>query len=428
MTTNIITITDKVQEWESLCTWQHITSLKTPVKFKIETELCEEVDFTWEILVHVGTPKQKTIMNKLRLEYVNILDTKIKTSCGTNAACAPAKVGTTMNISAESDIDINLNLTGQFMKSNKNIAYVYDTIYAYHHMHFQQNITDLFDINIYGTNFPNNCSAGSCFQDNIIVADDSQRYWAFTRLLEGCSAYLLKNIKSLEQSSKLNNIISSSKIFINKIPNNKDGYIINLQNFFKSSEDNKAAIKAFSLAKYYENETYRSAGAFLHIVSDKRDMSPILYMDSLIDNLGFAIENLVKKVKCVEIPLDWKLLRVAKYLQRMVDAIALSQKIDFKQTLKAQTQTSNCSSTVQKSESCLLQIYKLCDELNKLRKQGKYDDVHNKFATILKQIKVTDNNVSQLTEDSIATQLLEFALNYYKKVHENASPTSRVKA
>ena len=74
----------------------------------------------------------------------------------------------------------------------------------------------------------------------------------------------------------------------------------------------------YSICKLFEKDSYRTSGAVLHIVY-KNKLSKLLYYDSVYDNLGF-IFNIVKNVKKCDIN---TMLKVAKYLERIIDAVQL---------------------------------------------------------------------------------------------------------
>ena len=136
---------------------------------------------TWDSLVHAGSLDEKLYMNDLRMKYVIILKKKMNKLC--KNICTYEGVGTTENITAESDIDINLNIKH---KSFGEVVYIYNKIYKFHNKYFTQDFTELFDINIYGAIYPDRCplvrKEQSCY--DIIAEMNSQRYWAFSRLVD----------------------------------------------------------------------------------------------------------------------------------------------------------------------------------------------------------------------------------------------------
>ena len=140
----------------------------------------------------------------------------------------------------------------------------------------------------------------------------------------------------------------------------------------------------------------------------------------MIDNLGFAVDNLLKNNDCaIKIPLEWKMLRVAKYLQRMVDALLLAK---INNPIMGVSHNNDASEP--KSKKCLEEIYDLCGELNKIRKQGNYSvvAVSKKFKVVMDKIRT--NNTKNLTEDVIIDILvtpvfknngtLHFSLHIFK--------------
>lgn len=189
---------------------------------------------------------------------------------------------------------------------------------------------NLFDINIYGTQFElDKCTKDAC---NGIKSDYSQHQWAFIRVIELLEKEQYKNYLSNKLPSLYKTTINKYKsleINDDKIKNSDKTKIykeklIEYYKTLKLSNINKT-IEAFSLVKFYENETYRSIGAYLHIVQGLKNLDPSLYFDSVLDNYGFLLDNLFKENDCTTLEPIIKLGRVAKYFERILDALKLGK-------------------------------------------------------------------------------------------------------
>jgi hypothetical protein len=76
-----------------------------------------------------------------------------------------------------------------------------------------------------------------------------------------------------------------------------DHYITYVQTFLEKARSvNCAGIHdAYSQVKMQENETYRSLGGYLHVVLNIPKLPPQMYLDSILDNLGFFYGYLPKE-------------------------------------------------------------------------------------------------------------------------------------
>jgi hypothetical protein len=317
------------------------------------------IKLTWENLNGLGTNEQKIAINAFRLKYVTNLKAHIEGSNSTNNAtkitccinsesckidqsCRLEGVGTTENISAASDIDMNFYF--KFTPTNateiiENIRLLYEKINKFHYSKFITPFEDLFDMNIYATNLYSKecntlkCTIKNCSKDMCKINKydtNTQRKWAFYRAAEVIQNNQL-NISSID-NIQFQNLYTNTLAFINDIKNShkttyntSNIYINSVIKSYNSLKNNNTIIdiNSFSKAKVYERETYRSAGAFLHIVAKRKDLDHNLYIDSILDNYGFLLENLYHKPSCFKLDIQIKLLRVAKYLERMCDAIIL---------------------------------------------------------------------------------------------------------
>lgn len=339
----------------------------------------------------------KKHFNNLRRIYSNMLMSFILERCGN--FCYPKKVGD-IKPSVSSDIDIELVFNISLIEDKlENINVLYKSINDFHNSFFPDvNYNELFDINIYASRFISRGKTNKCI---IFDNNETQRLWAMSRMVELIPDVLLiipkdnknfiKNIeKTIEMLNSIPPIINGKK---------EDEYIKQLYNYFniliKIKNDevvfNKAA-NAFSLTKYYEDDTYRSVGAYLHIVLRDQNLSRKLYIDSFMDNLGFAFDNLFSSNDCVNIDIKWKILRIAKYMDRMIDALLL---IDENY----------------KSEYNLNKLKSISVTLNALRKKmTPYDD-----KILIENIEnfMTELKISTYSEDNIKNGLLKFAFAHY---------------
>ena len=342
----------------------------------------------------------KKHFNNLRLIYSNMLINFILEEC--ENLCYPKKVGNTKP-SVSSDIDIELVFNIPLLRDKmEKISSLYKSINKFHHYYFHNSFkyNELFDINIYASRFINTKKTRekcTIFDKNI-----SQRLWSISRCIELVPDILL--IIPKDNNIFIQNINDCLEM-LKDIPSKKtdDEYINQLYNYFdiliknKDSDDeillNKAA-NAFSLTKYYEDDTYMSIGAYLHIVTGDQNLSKNLYMDSFMDNFGFALDNLFTTNQCINIPLQWKILRIAKYMERMLDALLLIDKN-------------------YKSSYDLNKLKNLSTILNDQRKRDVEFDNRDLIINIDKFMKELHITSSSYSEDEIKTALFGFVCSHY---------------
>lgn len=335
--------------------------------------ICENrevnTELTWDLLTVGGSLELKETLNNLRMVYVKELKDHINSKCGDNL-CYPEEVGTTQQTYA-SDVDINLNFNGKTVQHDLlQISNIYNTINKYHYKRFNSSYTELFDINIYGTHF--DTSMYSSTKDEhidlkLLSNNEEQRLFSLYRVSKLC----------LWNTSPL--LVKCRDFFRGMSSDlSKNSYIHYLTLFFNSRNIDEAA-KLFSMSKYYENDTYYSVGAYLHIVGGRKDLPHNLYKDSMMDNLGFAVEKLQKKYKCyVKYPIEHRMMGVAKYLARILDAHQLITKKHNKALANA------------------------CESLNKQRKSG--DNPHKRYISVIfNEIGILDKtNVKQVEKKLVS--------------------------
>lgn len=67
-----------------------------------------------------------------------------------------------------------------------------------------------------------------------------------------------------------------------------------------------------------------SVGAYLDIVKGSKHLPVSMYQDSILDNYGFAIENVYHRFQdCGKDFIELKLMRFAKYLERICNTYLL---------------------------------------------------------------------------------------------------------
>lgn len=328
----------------------------------------------WEILLYGGSLELKRTLNTFRVTYVKELKDHINSTCG-NGVCTPREVGTVSKTHI-SDVDINLNFDGKSVKEGLNmISRVYDAINKYHYSRFHTSYSVLFDINIYGSNFDESayteCGKNdmACFK--AVVNDERQRLFSMLRLAEHCTHKRFIGARAFHR--EMADEISGKS------------YTSSLERFYKS-DNIKTALHLFSLSKLFEKDVYYSIGAFLHIVGGRKDLPPTLYADSIMDNLGFAVEALQYKPECIKYPLAMAMMRVAKYLSRIIDAYELS--------------------TGKKK-----QIKRACDALNKQRKEGSAPTMEYVKAVYV-EIGVTVVTLAP-TRKNVEKKLVEYVWDLY---------------
>lgn len=321
-------------------------------------------NLTWDLVPYAQNEDVKKLLNIFRLEYVKILQKHIENNC--KHTCEPILVGTTQNINYNSDIDININFNGKIKNNLDKIIEIYEQTYIFHSNIFNNNnYTEMFDINIYGTNFDihNTCSKDTkCLK--IIEEDQMQRIFAKGRL--------------------------ENTEFINKIKTNKsNSYQKFIKIYWEAGKNTKKAIYAFSMAKIFENDTYWSVGAYLHVVVGMKNLPKKLLLDSMYDNLGILVENILKENHpCAKGSKTMKIMKIAKYLERILDA------------------------SQDKKHNHLLELSK---KINILRKKSIHVSENNKDIQELRKILniLKKDNINQMAE-KIIKYVVENIINTYE--------------
>jgi hypothetical protein len=359
------------------------------------------VKLTWENLNGLGSPEQKISINKFRLQYVDNLKKNIeccsKNICNKESYCKLIGVGTIENIGPASDIDMNLIFDFNKKTADKiiyTIIKLYKNISKFHYKKFTTSFEDLFDINIYAINLyskecnNNKCEIKNCSKKLCAITSYNlcnQRKLAFYRAAEVIQRRKLRIPEKIQilYNDTIKLIKNKTKLpltnYVNEIK--KSYTFLNVTN-----TKTKIDLNSFSNGKINERETYRSAGAFLHIVANRRDLSADLYIDSLLDNYGFLLENLYHQPTCFKLDIKIKLLRVAKYLERMCDAIILY----FENTYGIYSNNNKKYHYIHDLYNDITEIYSCSRIINNNRKQN--IDSSNELIKLDNLIKKLKNN------------------------------------
>lgn len=283
---------------------------KSPQRISPPYELkLDNKSFTWENVTKSEHETIHTEMNELRVHYIDNMLLYLE---GKNKGLKFIKAGT-IKITVVSDIDINISYP--FEQGEGNIGEIItdiDTqIKSYHHNLFLQNIDVLFDCNFYSEfkrSYLFNCIKNT--SDNW-----KQCLWAFERAKDVLQNRMNNLPKALvDLKTKADTLIKTRE--------GKDALMIK---FFQHQKDladcNNDVFNMFSNIKYLEKDTYRSVGAYLDIVKGFKHLPKNMYRDSILDNYGFAIENLFPKEQHQKQHMN--ILRFFKYLERICRSILL---------------------------------------------------------------------------------------------------------
>lgn len=305
-----------------------------PLDLYFQDKSSKYIEFTWSNLRIYGTEEQKTAANTLRNNYKKLIESFLQQQCR-ESICKVSFVGTT-DVTFASDIDINLdiNLTKD-TTSNAIGSFIdiLDTAKVFHHRLFKLDMAEMFDINIYATSFTLK-SVLTCENEDKEVctfkfaSNPRQRTWSFMRAYDVLQSVkpdsqTLTNIKPMriyqEAETLRKSIEKPGQEQVDYLKNYYEKKHALLSNPVPNETLLNEILENFSMSKYFEHETYRSIGAYLHVVEKAENLHYSLYIDAMLDNFGFLLDNLFSEDGCLNI--EHRLLRVAKYLERMSDAI-----------------------------------------------------------------------------------------------------------
>jgi hypothetical protein len=83
----------------------------------------------------------------------------------------------------------------------------------------------------------------------------------------------------------------------------------------------EAIANAFSIASFIEIESYRSVGAYLHIVEKLSNLPKTVLYDSIYDNLGFIYQILLGDHLCLDEQTIVLFVKSCKYIERITSAM-----------------------------------------------------------------------------------------------------------
>ena len=268
---------------------------------------------TWENLFYLGSSKQKNIWNEFRLRIMHILLEKIQNTCKHNK-CTYELVGTNDNITPASDIDVDLRF-----KDIKTIQVALHLTKEFEKTQLGgKSLDTMFDVNFYKTYFDMSwCTKSICYTPN---SQYEQHQWAFLRFVQQLQLYpSYERLINFElYPSYLKKLYYDTIKKLDHMQKSTDN-AFNLTETFYASKPNQR-LDLFSRTKFFDHDAYLSAGAYLHIVGHHNDLPSSMYIDSILDNTGFLVSNLLKKTECTDIHIILLVLRVAKYMERICEA------------------------------------------------------------------------------------------------------------
>ena len=407
-------------EQYTICTIKELLdkfdTITNQINIQFQNTKCPEpkfINLTWSDLYVYGNDIQQRELNTLRIKYIKKLKEYIISKADTyncpNQQCKIQQVGT-INVGPASDIDFNI----EFISNPPNFCYIFNLIENYHKKYFTTNLDELFDCNFYGSYFKH------------------EKYIY-------CLLNLPKDIE-LQQNkhafSRANDVINKNKLIVGgnlevvgkqmsskPPPKCANDYVDKLESYFKTFKQNATSdacsnlmdvFEKFSEAKYYEKESYRSVGAYLDIVKEYKSLPSSMYIHSILDNYGFAIENLYKVIgeKCSNIRvLELKLMRFSKYLERICNTILLYFSIN---SIVSSPSTCNIDDNYFLN---ILKVLEVCTKINTERKKNNSSSIKlqfycNELITTLKvfnnqEVKYCNDNVINFCFQSINIILLQ---------------------
>lgn len=287
------------------------------------------IPFDWDNIRASKNETLKETLNDFRKIYIKTL---ILQTCNNEAHCELVPVGSYPN-SVTSDADFNI-ATGDIIK-------IMDKITQNHHRVFTTTLASTFDMNVYGSISDIFLSYNThCSLENICSSMDKttiyqQHIWAFMKVPEYITTNKLHVLKYFspthlelfhrgqEQIAHLKlahqeNPFELHKRYLNKYLDDTTKLDPKDPNY--NSRLNKLA-NIFSLAKYYERETYNSVGAVLHIVNKVTYLSRNLWLDSVYDNFGFIVELMLTEGQVCGGSINAVIMKTAKYIDRICSAL-----------------------------------------------------------------------------------------------------------
>jgi hypothetical protein len=345
------------------------------------------VPLTWDNLVHLGTRQQRHTFNRVRYHYVGAVMRQLQVACSNRGVCSMRSAGTDIKYAGPaSDIDINIVFTDISQNTVKVIDRVYDMLHKIHKQWFVTPLAELFDTNFYaGMHGERGWTRMHVPQKTVL----RQHVWAFLRVQEVLDD---AGVRWTSGNAIFDAVVRSpASRLLRQVRSDRRTYQNAVKAVFRTQEPSdehdvslhEHLVERFSVAKAKERGTYRSVGAYLHIVENRRDLDPHLYLDSVLDNFGFLVENMFQQGVCYEVDSMYTLMRVCKYMERMCDAVLLF-----------------IESSGESSSAFMTKLKKLCHDVNSARKSGS-----NATREVLKvsQVLVAPGTRVRSTRDLVQT-------------------------
>ena len=376
-------------------------------------------------------------------------------------------------INPPSDIDINFiisipkeNETLQYTEYLKFLVENTKDVIEFHNKYFKGVFyDDLFDINIYYAQLPKdsdilNKPNSLIFDNNLII---SQTNWACIRALDilNKNNSELINIFPCEnpeyENTQLNftENIFELQIFVFKMLEKNFGININekipkilkiqsienISQFFTNimidkklktlhtkEENIKKYIYAilsallytnpdaglFSLSKMFERETYRSLGAYLHIVEGNKKMNWRFYAHSILDNYGFLLENYYHNISLSPEPSLQRKIKVSSFTLSPLSS-PRCQLTGIKN--KCRRQLKICSDIIDTYKIPFKITYtrvakyleRICDAMelsvanDNMGKDDMLHEIMSKYLYKIKKIKIICNKINKKRKNNVIT-------------------------
>jgi hypothetical protein len=279
----------------------------------------------WELLVQFGSREQLKRIDAQRVAYIHGL---IDKHCKPLIDCHTTIVGSR---SPKSNIDIN-------MTCPQHMEEVLHAIFREHKNTFPDaSMEEMFDTNIYGSVFQYlddrrckdiiSASIQKCYPR--FDVGYRQHMWGFLRIVEMCEDYMSKGVRHALVSSwspKYQKLYADTLALRETLKRRRNTDYVKavsmyLKELAKKHPDPHRISERFSASKTLEHDTYRSIGAVLHIVDHRKDLPVSSMYDSCYDNLGFVYQALLKTGLCGPGAIVYRVIKSAKYIERVVDAI-----------------------------------------------------------------------------------------------------------
>jgi hypothetical protein len=287
------------------------------------------VPFTWENVRLFASREQKAAFNRFRIAYIDALITRYCARHG----CGPDVVGSPPT-SAMSNADFNITgdttTTSSTKRGDAPIVAAIRGIERHHARNFADGLDVVFDVNLYGTS--------DTIFDGVRklrpkALQFSQRVWASMRIHEFLTPD--EAAAALSQADRKVYAACGARAASEKREERREGYLGHLNDYFaaRDVETPERLADLFSTAKFHERETYRSIGAYLHIVRRKpvAEMDLSLRLDSAYDNFGFVLETM-RGDRCSSVA--YRVARASKYVSRMCAALLSPRSRTAAATLK----------------------------------------------------------------------------------------------